>query len=131
MIFLIGICVFVSVMVHSCYGKGGVYRIEKWVDSLETEVQLDNIINGAYIAVDLDNRNFYRGLHESYNLKRRNLRYLPYLCLVLNDRYLPVAIISTYRNMILDMCGFSPNDSVYNLGKIYSSQSKDNYYKLS
>lgn len=130
LIFLICICVFFSVLVHSCYGKGGVYRIEKTIDSLETEIQLDNIINGSYIAVDLDNRNFYRGLHESYDLKQRNLRYLPYLCLVLNEKHFPTEIIGRYRNMIELMCEFSPNDSVYKLGKVYSVESKDRYYKI-
>lgn len=125
MIDLIGICIIMSVIVSSCYGKGGVYTIEKTIDSLETEIQLDNIINGSYISVDLGNRKFYRGLHE-----RKDLRYLPYLFIVMNEQFLPRPITDRYILMIYDRCGYSLNDSIYELGKVYSVEVMDKYSRL-
>ena len=130
MMSVICICALMSGLIPFCYGKGGVYTIEKTIDSLETEIQLDNIINGLYISVDLNNRNFYRGLHENRDFSIRDLRYLPYICLALNEKCFPYEIISTYRCMLGHMCNFSPNDSVYKLGKVYSIESKDRYYKI-
>lgn len=39
-------------------------------------------------------------------------------------------IAQRYNQMIIDMCGYSPNDSVYYFGKLFSKQLRDKYYGL-
>lgn len=96
------------------------------LDSYRTELQLDNIINGGYLAIGKFEKYCYPELR-----KRDDLRYLPYLYIVLSERYLPLEIAQKYYYMVVDMCRFSSDDSVYNIGKLLSDRLKKRYAKLS
>lgn len=128
---VITICVIaLSLTLNSCSEKndcGNEICLESEpLDYYRTELQLDNIINGGYIAVDYRGQYFYPELQ-----KREDLRYLPYLYLVLSDRYMPLEVARRYYNMVVDMCSFSSDDSVYNIGKSLSERLKEMYSKIS
>lgn len=81
------------------------------MDSIHTEVELLNILNGGYIHLPYA---------ESYKLQnlyvRDDLRYLPYMVLMYTQTYLPHHVASQNECDLLDCC--SANDSVLNnLGK--------------
>lgn len=126
---VIGICIFMSITVCSCRDKndydGAEYLTTIAIDSLETEIRLDDIYNGGYIAVNGRNKYEYQELWE-----RDDLRYLPYIYLALGERYLPRPIAQRYNQIIIDMCGYSANDSVYWFGKLFSDRLRDKYYEV-
>ena len=96
------------------------------LDSIQTEIQLDNILNGGYIWLP--------GITESYNLpllkERDDLRYLPYMYLMYGQTYLPDLIASCYVWTFDDLCVYdnSRGDTLlYNIGACCTDRA--NYVK--
>lgn len=126
---LIGLCGLMTGALYSCGDKNNYDEVDYMtvieIDSLETEFRLDDIYNGGYIAVNGRNKYEYQELWQ-----RGDLRYLPYIYLALGERYLPRPIAQQYNQMIIDMCGYAQNDSVYYFGKLFSKRLRDKYSKL-
>ena len=127
---VIGLFIFVLIVLFY-YGKGnyyayGGYLISKTMDSLQTEIQLENIINGTYVG---DYNSFYREFW-GRDYKYRDLRYLPYCYIaLLDERYLPRYI--AYKDIFMvDLLCDNAVDSVFYFGDTISVLSHEKYWKL-
>ena len=124
----IGLLIMLAV-IYSCNGKHNNeypnYIFPNPLDSVRTEAELDNILNGSYISID-ENLS-YRTPHLK---KRVDLRYLPYVFLTLTDRYLPTYVSIDYQLLLATLCGYTKNDSLYYLGKSCIDKMLENLKKI-
>ena len=129
---VIGLFIFVLIALYY-YGKGnyyayGEYSMSKTMDSLQTEIQLENIINGTYV-VNYDS--FYRAFWgRGISWEYRDLRYLPYCYIaLLDERYLPRYI--AYNDIFMvDLLCDNAVDYVFYFGDTISVLSHEKYWKL-
>ena len=101
------------------------YITPRILDSIETEVEFDNILNSSYISID-ENLNY----HTPHLKKRVDLRYLPYVFLTLTDKYLPTYVSIDYQSLLFTLCGGTKNDSLFYLAKSCIDRMQENLKKI-